>query len=280
MPEKERRRDAIAYQIISVFGPTFKARLMDKLPLYQEAAFCKGVQCYVSSLKELRRSQREFDDGMLDWLASFKPGEIFYDIGANIGMFSLATAKIHNKQVKTYAFEPSFSTFSSLVRNVMANGFADAIFPFSFALGERGGMRSFNYTDLTPGASVHTLDATINQTGKTFTPAFSQKVIAYSLDELIERFGFEAPAHIKIDVDGGEKEIVAGMKNLLAGNAVKSVMIEVTENQTADENVRALFDMFKAAKFIETKRVQHTGHKTYPLVYDILFTKDWKYPYE
>ncbi|MCZ2127913.1 MAG: FkbM family methyltransferase [Anaerolineales bacterium] len=280
MAEKERWRDALAYQMINIFGPTFKARLMDKLPLYQEAAFCKGVQCYVSSVKELRRSQREFDDGMTDWLASFQAGEVFYDIGANVGMFSLTAAKIHNQQVKVYAFEPSFSTFASLIKNIAANGFGEVVFPFSFALGARGGIHSFNYTDLTPGASVHTLDSAVNQTGQTFAPAFSQKVIAYSLDELIEEHNFEAPTHVKIDVDGGEKEIVEGMKRLLAGSAVKSVMIEVTETQADDARVRELFDIFKSAGFVETKRIQHAGFKTYPFVYDILFTKDWKYPHE
>ncbi len=276
MPEKERFRDYLAFKIVNIFQSTFKARLMDKLPLYKEAVFCKGVQCYIASSVELRRSQREFEPQMYNWLKNFKPGEVFYDIGANIGMFSLTAAKIHNKQVAVYAFEPSFSTFASLVRNVIANHFGDVIFPFSFALGSVQGLRNFNYTDIASGASVHTLDTVVNQTGSEFTPAFSQRVVSYSLDEMVRSFDLPSPTHIKIDVDGGEHEIIAGMKQILNGVGIKSVMIEITEVHKDDEQVKEIVDIFKNAGFEETLRIDHGGFKTYPLVSDILFTKNWE----
>ncbi len=276
MPGKERFRDYLAFKIVNIFQSTFKARLMDKLPLYKEAAFCKGVHCYIASSVELRRSQREFEPQMYNWLKSFKPGEVFYDIGANIGMFSLTVAKIHAKQVEVYAFEPSFSTFASLVRNVIANHFGDVIFPFSFALGSVQGLRNFNYTDVASGASVHTLDTVVNQTGNEFTPAFSQRVVSYSLDEMVRSFGLPSPTHIKIDVDGGEHEIIEGMKQILDGVGIKSVMIEITEVHKDDELVKEVIDVFKGAGFKEALRIDHSGFKTYPLVSDILFTKNWE----
>lgn len=92
MPEKDRIRDVIVYKVVNIFGTTLKARLMDKLPLFNKAEFYNGVQCYVSSSRELRRSQRLFLPEVRDWLEHFKPGEVFYDIGANIGMFSLTVA--------------------------------------------------------------------------------------------------------------------------------------------------------------------------------------------
>ena len=276
MPEKERFRDYLAFKIVNIFQSTFKARLMDKLPLYKEAAFCKGVHCYVASSVELKRSQRDFEPQMSVWLRNFKPGEVFYDIGANIGMFSLTVAKMHNKQVSVYAFEPSFSTFASLVRNIIANHFGDVIFPFSFALGSVQGMRNFNYTDIASGASVHTLDTVVNQTGSEFTPAFSQKVISYSLDELVRSFGLASPTHIKIDVDGGEREIIEGMKQILQGSAIKSVMIEITEVSKDDDQVKEIINVFKNAGFKEALRIDHSGFKNYPLVADVLFTKNWE----
>ena len=277
MSEKERFHDYLAYKIISFFGNTFKARLMDKLPLYKEAFFCKGVKCYVSSSMELSRSEREFDPKVYKWIESFTSEDVFYDIGANIGMFSLTVAKIHNKQVKVYAFEPSFSTFTSLVQNVIANRFGDVIFPFSFALGSFKGLRVFNYTDIVSGASVHTLDTVVNQTGSTFDPVFSQQVVSYSLDELVESFGLLSPTHIKIDVDGGEKEIIEVMKNILRDSTIKSVLVEVTENEKDDKQVKEIFDLFSQAGFEQTLRIEHSGFKTYPLVSDILFTKDWNF---
>lgn len=280
MEEKERLQDILAFKIVNLFQSTFKARLMDKLPLYKESFFCKGVYCYVSSMVELRRSEREFLPDMYTWLTSFNPGEVFYDIGANIGMFSLTVAKLYNQEVKTYAFEPSFSTFASLVRNVAANRFDTAVYPFCIALGSIRGMRVFNYTDITSGASVHTLDAAINQMGGKFSPVYRQKIISYSLDDLVSQFGFEMPNHIKIDVDGGEPEIVDGMRHILSSSELKSVMIEVTETNKDDEEIKRIIAIFEEAGFQRELDVRHPGYKDYPFVFDILFTKNWKIPHD
>lgn len=275
MKERERLRDIIAFKIVNLFGATFKARLMGKLPLYREALFCKGVYCYISSMMELSRSERLYLPEVHAWLESFSPGEVFYDIGANIGMFSLTVAKIHGGQVKTIAFEPSFSTFGSLVHNVIGNRFGDIIIPFSIALGRGQGLRSFNYTDITSGASVHTLDTLINQTGGEFAPAFKQQVISYSLDDLVEQFGFPVPIHIKIDVDGGEMEVIEGMQKTLGKPDVKSVLVEVTATYEDDEQVQRLIGFFRETGFERTRDIPHSRNDTYPLVSDILFTKDW-----
>ena len=42
----------------------------------------------------------------LDWLDSFEPNSCYFDIGANIGQYSLYTAKKHNNKIHVYAFEP------------------------------------------------------------------------------------------------------------------------------------------------------------------------------
>lgn len=280
MSVNERLRDRIAFKIVNLFGATFKARLMDKLPLYREAFFCEGVYCYISSMMELSRSERLYLPEVRAWLENFKPGEVFYDIGANIGMFSLTVAKIHHEQVKTYAFEPSFSTFASLVHNVIGNRFGDVVIPFSIALGSGQGLRSFNYTDITSGASVHTLDTLINQTGGEFTPAFKQQVISYSLDDLVGIFNFPVPTHIKIDVDGGELGIIEGMKKTIRKPEVKSILVEVTEYPEGDAQVRRIMDIFRETGFERARDIPHSGQRTYPAVSDILFTKDWSFSHD
>ncbi len=277
MKENERLHDRIAFKIVNLFGATFKARLMDKLPLYREAFFCKGVFCYISSMMELSRSERLYLPEVRAWLESFAPGDVFYDIGANIGMFSLTVAKIHRGQIKAYAFEPSFSTFGSFVHNVIGNGFEDVIIPFSIALGRGQELLDFNYTDITSGASVHTLGRLVNQTGGEFTPAFKQQVISYSLDNLVDQFDFPVPTHIKIDVDGGETEIIEGMQKTLARPDVKSVLVEVTEVSKDDPSVRQIISNFEIAGFKEELRIRHPGYKNYPFVFEILFTKNWKF---
>lgn len=68
----------------------------------------------------------------LQWVETFRPGEVFYDIGANIGLYSLYAAA---SRCVCVAFEPNPFSFDTLVRNIVANGLENTIIPFGFALG-------------------------------------------------------------------------------------------------------------------------------------------------
>ena len=276
MPKKERIQDYLAFKVVNLFHDTFKARLMEKLPFYREALFCKDVYCYVASEIELRRSERLYLPDVHKWLKSFKPGEIFYDVGANIGMFSLTVAKIHNGDVKVYAFEPSFSTFGSLVHNVIGNNFGGIIIPFSIPLGREHGLGNFNYKKISSGTSFHTLNTLIGQTGEEFTPEFCQQVINYSLDDLVEQFNFPIPSHVKIDVDGGELNIIEGMQRVLKNAEMKSVLVEITKTSDDDKQVMRIMDIFLEAGYQNSLQITHSGFNKYPLVSDVLFTKNWE----
>ena len=275
MLKEERFRDYLAFKVVNLFQATFKARLMDKLPFYIDAKFCDGIKCYVSSSKELKRSKQEFDPQVYEWLKSFSSGDCFYDIGANIGMFSLSVASIYNKNVQVYAFEPSFSTFASLMQNVAVNQLDEIIHSFSVALGSMNGMRNFNYKNLVAGESVHTLDAVVNQMGSRFVPAFCQQVASYTLDGFIEDFELPLPTHIKIDVDGGEWEVLQGMRNLLGGDSIKSVMVEITEQGADNVAIKEIYDLFFESGFKDALKILHRNNKNTPIISDVLFTKNW-----
>ena len=77
-------------------------------------------------------------------------------------------------------------------------------------------------------------------------------------------------------MDGGEREIIEGMKQILQGSALKSVMIEITEVSKDDDQVKEIINVFKNAGFKEALRIDHSGFKNYPLVADVLFTKNWE----
>ena len=51
----------------------------------------------------------------IDWIRSFKKNNIFYDVGANVGMYSIFAALISD--VKVYAFEPESNNFQTLMQN-------------------------------------------------------------------------------------------------------------------------------------------------------------------
>ncbi len=176
------------------------------------------------------------------WIeANLRPGDVLFDIGANVGAYSLIAAKQFSGEVKIFSFEPSFSTYDQLCRNVIINDCQDNVFPFLMALTDKSKLLTFEYRSLVGGAAEHAVDLS-NDAALTFKPVFSQRLLGNSMDELAERFGFPPPTLIKLDVDGAEIAILEGAKNTLCSPQLKSVLVEVREDDGMAGQVKQLLE--------------------------------------
>jgi FkbM family methyltransferase len=173
----------------------------------------------------------------IEWIESFKAGDVFYDVGANVGAYSLVAAKQHAGAVRVYAFEPSFANFAQLSRNVMLNGLANSVVPLQLALSDVTGLQTFNYQNLEPGGALHTLGAPVDYKGDLFAPIATQQVPSYRIDDLISQLGLPQPTHLKLDVDGIESAILSGAAATLANPALKSILVEI---ETGDEEAATI----------------------------------------
>ncbi len=157
-----------------------------------------------------------------------KPGEVFYDIGANIGLYTIMAAQQAGPSGRVYAFEPHGANFARLVDNIDANDLAGCVSPCSFALNDRSGLIPFNYISLTIGSSNSQLGSLRDGEEKEFRPALSEPKAAMALDDLIADHDFRPPHHLKLDVDGNELLVLRGMSRTLRGpNRPRSIQIEV-----------------------------------------------------
>ncbi len=188
-------------------------------------------------------------------------GGVFYDVGANVGAYSLIAAMQPVPPV-TFAFEPGFRTFSSLCDNVHLNGCAATITPVPLALAGHSGLRRFRFKALDAGQSRHRLAPAPDQRWKGLT----QQVPVASMDDLVALCALPAPTHLKLDVDGAELEVLQGATATLRRSELRSLLVEIDEELW--EPVLTLLD---GAGFV--MREQHQRKPTAPR-YAILDRRD------
>jgi FkbM family methyltransferase len=164
----------------------------------------------------------------VQWLIDELHAEsVFWDIGANIGLFSLYAAAIHPTS-KILAFEPAAHNYASLCENILINKFEN-IRPYSIALG----MDQICFVDLylskmEAGSAIHNIGK--SSPWSISDSVFKQPCVSVSIDELIEKHGFPQPTIIKIDVDGAEISILK-----TASTALKNVNTLLVELDAHDE---------------------------------------------
>lgn len=154
---------------------------------------------------------------------------IFFDIGANIGIYSLyATYKYPSLDV--YSFEPVLNNYSALQRNVRLNR-SQNIYPFNLALANENKLSNLYLSDTRIGNSGAQIDIAVNEKGEEYKALRVEKVLSISLDKLIFEYGLPVPTFVKIDVDGHETDILKGMLRALAQPELKSLLIEFNSQE-------------------------------------------------
>ena len=198
------------------------------------------------------------------WLREIvKPTEVVYDVGANVGAYSLyAGHKMKASKERdagaVYAFEPAFSNFFSLCRNLEVNDLNEIVTPFPLAFGKKRYETNFFLRSTTTGTALHGLDNPSSE-GKVFEPVFQQGVGVVSLDEFVGNNNVRFPNHIKIDVDGSEREIVQGAEKTFCDTRLKSIMVEINEELYDDE----IDQMIKSKGFELIRAEEWAGKNTF-----------------
>jgi FkbM family methyltransferase len=167
----------------------------------------------------------------LEWLDEhLRDGDVFFDVGANIGLYSLYAGKLR-PSATVFAFEPESLNFARLCGNVLANRL-DNVIPTCIPLTDRETFDYFRLSEFNAGSSCHGFGegGTAEFVGGE-KPNLRQGMLGTSIDILVERHGLARPNLIKVDVDGIEERITSGMMSTLKHGSVRTVLIEITSHR-------------------------------------------------
>jgi FkbM family methyltransferase len=174
----------------------------------------------------------EFPDMML-LLHFLRKGDLFLDVGANIGSFTVLASGVCGAE--TWAFEPDPDTLRHLKQNIAVNGLDALVKVYQCALGAEQGEVAFTFG----------LDS-INR----IACANDRNVRMTRLERLDNVIGCSDPIMIKLDVEGAEQAVLEGANALLANPSLNVVELETLTPESADilkgnEFARAFYDPFR-----------------------------------
>ena len=168
----------------------------------------------------------------LEWIDSFqeKDNLIFWDIGANIGLYSIYNSLKHPKST-TIAFEPSSSNLRVLTRNISINNLEKNIKVVSIPLTNKENIfQEMNEGQFVEGGALNSFGEKFDFEGKEFKPNMKYNLLGTTINYFLENSILDIPDYIKIDVDGIEHLILEGGDKFLNDKKVKSLSIEINEN--------------------------------------------------
>tara|TARA_B110000914_G_C15404850_1_gene419023 strand:- start:32 stop:895 length:864 start_codon:yes stop_codon:yes gene_type:complete len=185
----------------------------------------------------------------LEWIESFKNNEkiIFWDIGSNIGLYSIYAALKHSN-IEIISFEPSTSNLRVLSRNISINKLEKKIKICQIPLSDQtNSFQMMNEERFIEGAALNSFGKNEDFEGKKFSPNNKYQLLGTTINSIIDSNTLEIPNYIKIDVDGIEHFILKGADKYLKNKILKSMSIEINENYK--EQFEIVMDIMKKNDF-------------------------------
>lgn len=176
--------------------------------------------------------------------------ELFIDVGANVGFYSLLAARASGKKVKTTAFEPALENRKTFLTAVNANKLNENITVLPYAVGSQIGTATLHHSAL--GSGGHRIEPV-----KTMPTSQTETVQTTTLNEIQKKY---APSYtstlIKIDVEGFEHAVIEGGAEWLSHPQAPIILIEAWP-----EIAKSRSNHIKIVK-----KLKSFGYRVYPIM--------------
>jgi FkbM family methyltransferase len=217
---------------------------------------------YNRSLELCARMNYETEN--LDFIDKMMPNQVYYDLGACEGRFSIYAAL---KGLKVLAFEPNKDNYTVLLKNIELNDLTDKIKVFNVGVGETDKRGILQIGQPWPGGHQKVVkhDSIRGDLGFDFKE--EEVIDIISLDSFIVTNNLPIPDKIKIDIDGSEIPFLKGSIKLLENNVVTQLLFELDE---LDSNYDTVIETLSKIGFKIINKFQVPNEAN---LFNILFSK-------
>ena len=204
----------------------------------------------------------------ISWLDEYvKPGEVLYDIGANVGCYSLYAAIF--REARVFSFEPAYMNYYILCKNINFNHATTKITPYMIAFSDKSSLTSIAIPNNVDGAACTTINPCLKNHND-----FNHGLVSYTLDDFAYTQGVLFPDHIKIDVDGVESKIIEGGLKTLQDPKLKTVQIEINEKLDDDRKIIPIMNQYGFQIRSRKNGPSYHGKSEYKDVFNYLFVRN------
>ena len=174
--------------------------------------------------------------------------DVFFDIGANVGVFTIYAAKKH-KNISIYSFEPEASNLAVLKENIIKNNISERAYMYGVGISDSDGLSKLHLQDFETGAALNTESKNhIDYSAVGKEPIiWAEGIYTVSIDNFCDELNL-VPSVIKIDTDGNEDKILLGASTILKHSSLKAIIIEMS-----DEHYDYCYSKLSESGFIEVK---------------------------
>ncbi|ANP46829.1 FkbM family methyltransferase [Candidatus Viadribacter manganicus] len=177
------------------------------------------------------------------------PGSVIVDVGANFGLYALSAALYARLQGRVFAFEPAPGAFALLERNIADNALGSIVTAKQLAVAASVGRAEFYIGDDVSFSSLH-------RTTRLDADVTSVDVEIVTLDVALSHIA--SIDLLKIDVEGGEGEVLSGARELLRRSRAPIVQLEYS-HKNLDDARRAAFAETMAVLASDGFRIYRRG---------------------
>lgn len=233
------------FPFVNEMGKTLYDR---RNPCWLDVRLVNGSYMRVDVSEKTQRQiymHKIFETGLTRYLLMIlKPGDVFVDAGANVGYFTILSAKIVGAEGRVISIEPELHNLESLKSNIELNGYRN-VAVYECAVGQKESIQTLNVNPLNRGGNSlipfaeyksgderYPTEKILEKFGK---EKLFQSVQVRTLDDITKENNLSAIAFMKMDVEGFEYEALMGAKELIQKHKIKRIICEISNEETRGE---------------------------------------------